>query len=81
MGTPSVSALVREGKTFQIPSIMQTGKKFGMCTLNDSLVDLVRRKQVEAREAYLKAVDKQGLLGLFKGQGIDTSFLNEVGGG
>jgi twitching motility protein PilT len=81
IGTPSVSALVREGKTFQIPSVMQTGKKYGMCTLNDSLTDLVRRKTVEAREAYIKAVDKQGLLGMFKNQGIDTSFLAELGAG
>jgi twitching motility protein PilT len=81
IGTPSVSALVREGKTFQIPSVMQTGKKYGMCTMNDSLTDLVRRKTVDAREAYIKAVDKQGLLGLFKNNGIDTSFLADLGGG
>jgi len=81
IGTPSVSALVREGKTFQIPSVMQTGKKYGMCTMNDSLTDLVRRKTVEAREAYIKAVDKQGLLGMFKNNGIDTSFLAELGAG
>jgi twitching motility protein PilT len=81
IGTPSVSALIREGKTFQIPSVMQTGKKYGMCTLNDSLTDLVRRRTVEAREAYIKAVDKQGLLGMFKSNGIDTSFLAELGGG
>jgi len=81
IGTPSVSALVREGKTFQIPSVMQTGKKYGMCTMNDSLTDLVRRKTVEAREAYIKAVDKQGLLGLYKNNGIETSFLADLGGG
>lgn len=80
IGTPAVSALIREGKTFQIPSIMQTGKKFGMCTLNDSLTDLVRKKLVEPKEAYLKAVDKAGLLGLFKSSGIDTSFLSDMGG-
>ncbi|MEN9352718.1 MAG: Twitching mobility protein [Fibrobacterota bacterium] len=81
IGTPAVSALIREGKTFQIPSMMQTGKKFGMCTLNDSLTDLVRKKLVEPKEAYIKAVDKGGLLGLFKSNGLDTSFLSEVGGG
>jgi len=81
IGTPSISALIREGKTFQIPSMMQTGKKYGMCTLNDNLMDLVRRRIVEPKEAYVKAVDKQGLVGLFKNQGVDTSFLAEVGGG
>ncbi len=81
IGTAPVSALIRDGKTFQIPSIMQTGKKFGMCTLNDSLVKLVRDKKVEAREAYIKAVDKQGLLGLMRNNGIDVGFAAEMGGG
>jgi len=81
IGTPAISSLIRDGKTFQIPSMMQTGKKFGMCTLNDSLIDLVKKNLVEPKEAYVKAVDKAGLLGLFKSQGIGTAFLSEVGGG
>jgi len=81
IGTAPVSALIREGKTFQIPSIMQTGKKFGMCTLNDSLLKLVKERKVDAREAYIKAVDKSGLVGLMRGNGIDTSFLAEMGVG
>jgi len=80
IGTAPVSALIRDGKTFQIPSIMQTGKKFGMCTMNDSLVKLVKERKVEAREAYVKAVDKQGLLGLMKNNGIDIGFATEMGG-
>ena len=70
-----------QGKTFQIPSIMQTGKKFGMCTLNDSLVKLVKNGKVEAKEAFIKAVDKSGLVGLMRNNGIDTSFVSDVGGG
>ncbi|MCB9495894.1 MAG: type IV pilus twitching motility protein PilT [Fibrobacteria bacterium] len=81
IGTAPVSALIREGKTFQIPSIMQTGKKFGMCTLNDSLVKLVKNGKVEAKEAFIKAVDKSGLVGLMRNNGIDTSFVSDVGGG
>jgi len=56
--TPAISNLIREGKTFQIPSSMQTGKQHGMVMLNDSLFDLVQKKVVEPRDAYLKAVDK-----------------------
>jgi twitching motility protein PilT len=56
--TPPVSNLIREGKTFQIPSTMQTGKSFGMQMLNDSLLELVKSKQVDADEAYSKAVAK-----------------------
>jgi twitching motility protein PilT len=56
--TSSVSNLIREGKTFQIPSVMQTAKGVGMVTLNDALLDLVKRKVVEPRDAYAKAVAK-----------------------
>ncbi|MEP7149770.1 MAG: type IV pilus twitching motility protein PilT [Acidobacteriota bacterium] len=58
--TPAISNLIREGKTFQIPSAMQTGKNHGMVMLNDSLFDLVKKGIVEPRDAYVKAVDKSG---------------------
>src|SRR6185436_15784180 len=66
IGTPSVSNLIREAKIFQIPSIMQTGKKYGMSQMNESFADLVKRKIVEPQEAYAKAVDKPGLLNQLK---------------
>jgi len=58
--TPAISNLIREGKTFQIPSAMQTGKTQGMVMLNDALFDLVKKGLVEPRDAYIKAVDKTG---------------------
>lgn len=58
--TPAISNLIREGKTFQIPSAMQTGKNVGMIMLNDALMDLVHKGLVEPRDAYIKAVDKIG---------------------
>lgn len=58
--TPAISNLIREGKTFQIPSAMQTGKNHGMVMLNDALFDLVQKGLVEPRDAYIKAVDKTG---------------------
>ncbi len=70
LGLPSVSNLIREGKTFQIENSMQTGRKQGMQTLNDHLVALVKSKQVEPMEAYLKAVDKLGLANALQRQGI-----------
>lgn len=56
--TPAISNLIREGKTFQIASSMQTGKNIGMVMLNDALYDLVQKGIVEPRDAYIKAVDK-----------------------
>lgn len=58
--TPAISNLIREGKTFQIPSAMQTGKQHGMVLLNDALINLVQKGLVEAKDAYIKAVDKTG---------------------
>jgi twitching motility protein PilT len=74
ISTPSVANLIREAKVFQIPSIMQTGKKYGMCQMNESMTEVVRRKLVDPQEAYAKAVDKAGLLNMFKKNNIDTSW-------
>jgi len=71
IGTPPVSNLIREAKVFQIPSIMQTSKKHGMCLMNDSLLDLVRRNIIEPREAYAKAADKQALSGMLAAAGFE----------
>jgi len=58
--TPAISNLIREGKTFQIPSAMQTGKNYGMVVLNDALFEHVQNGTVEPLDAYIKAVDKTG---------------------
>jgi twitching motility protein PilT len=76
LSTPAVSNLVREGKTFQIPSIIQTNRKIGMTTLNDSLVDLVERKVIEPKEAYMKSVDKGGIESVLTAKGHSLSFLS-----
>ena len=70
----AVMSLIREGKTFQIPSVMQTSKGIGMLTMNDALLTLVKDKLVEPREAWVKATDKTGLMGMFKNAGLPTQF-------
>ena len=74
---PAVSNLIREGKTFQIPSVMQTNRKAGMVTLNDALMELVDAKQVEPKEAYMKAVEKAGFAAALRAKRHDVSFLGE----
>ena len=66
----ATSNLIREGKTYQIPSVMQTQKNIGNRTLNDSLLELVKKKLVEPKEAYVKAVDKASLLVAFERSNI-----------
>ena len=73
--TPAISNLIREGKTFQIASSMQTGRAIGMVTLNDALTELVKSDQVSPEEAFSKGVDKTGLEALFKRNNIDTKFI------
>ena len=75
LSIPAVSNLIREGKTFQIPSIMQTSRRLGMVTLNDALIELVDKREVEPREAYLKAVDKIVFANMLKQRGHDVSWL------
>jgi len=72
LGNSAVSNLIREHKTFQLFSVMQTSKTQGMTTLNDSLVDLVRRKLIEPKEAYYKAVNKTEIRSLLKSQGVEV---------
>src|SRR4051812_17404968 len=72
MVTSAVSNLIREGKTFQIPSIMQVNKANGMVSLNDALMELVTKKLVEPAEAYAKAVDKGGFDALLKRAGLSV---------
>ena len=69
--TSAVSNLIREGKTFQIPSMMQVGKAVGMISLNDALMELVTKKLVAPEEAYSKAVDKTSFEALLKRGGFD----------
>lgn len=67
---PAVSALIREAKTNQIMSIMQTAKKEGMTLLNEELARLVKQDIVEPDEAWQKAVDKDGFVKALESVGI-----------
>ncbi len=69
----AIANLIREGKTFQIPSIMQTNRQHGMVTLSDALLELVQAGTVEPDEAYKKAADPGELGRLFQAKGIQLS--------
>jgi len=56
--TAAIGNLIRDAKTFQIPSAIQTGKKIGMQTLDDAILDLLTKKWIAPEEAYEKAIDK-----------------------
>lgn len=71
IATPAVRNLIREGKTFQIPSMIQTGKKYGMQTLDDAIMGLLQKKIISPDEAYAKAVEKAKFVGFLKNPPAD----------
>jgi twitching motility protein PilT len=58
IATPAVRNLIREAKTYQIPSMIQTGKKYGMQLLDDGIMNLFKKGWISADEAYTKCNDK-----------------------
>jgi twitching motility protein PilT len=66
VATSAVRNLIREGKTFQIVSSLQTGKKYGMQTLDDGINDLLSKGMISGDEAYMKCNDKQRFVSFLK---------------
>jgi twitching motility protein PilT len=63
IGTPAIRNLIREGKIAQMYSSIQTSQALGMQTLDQNLVDLVRRNQVTLADARNRAVNKDLFMG------------------
>lgn len=74
VNTP-VAAHIREGKTFLIPSVMQTSKNLGMQTFCDDLTRLVLRGKITCEEAYIKAVNKEEMRVTMENAGLPLDFL------
>jgi len=73
IGVPAIANLIREGKIFQIPSIIQTSRNIGMCMMNDSLFELVKSGTVAADEALSKSTEKSTLQTMFRQANIQFS--------
>ena len=73
LGVPAIGNLIREGKIFQIPSIMQTSRNIGMTMMNDSLFDLVKSGKVAPDEALSKSNEKSTLQTMFRQANIKFS--------
>ncbi|MDL1955850.1 MAG: type IV pilus twitching motility protein PilT [Candidatus Desulfofervidus auxilii] len=58
VATYGVRNLIRENKTYQLPSLIQTGKKYGMQTLDDAIMELLTKGWIDPEDAYLNAIDK-----------------------
>ncbi len=69
--TPAVRNLIREAKTYQIPSIMQTGKKYGMQTIDDAIMELLEKKKISAEDAYTNCIEKQRFIKFLRKPPVD----------
>ena len=78
LNTPAVASLILEGKMFQLPVALDSGRRHGMVPLGDSLAALVRDGTVHAAEAYRKATDRAALLAALRREGVDTSFAERL---
>jgi twitching motility protein PilT len=58
IATPAVRNLIREAKTHQLASMIQTGRKYGMQLLDDAVMELLNKGWIGPDEAYQKANDK-----------------------
>jgi twitching motility protein PilT len=59
VGTVPIATIIRDNKTFQLPSLIQTGKKLGMQTMDDSLLQLFRDGLISAEVAYANTANKK----------------------
>ena len=75
LNTPAVGSVIAEGKTSQLPLVIEGGRKHGMVPLNDALAAFVQSGAVELREAFQRSQDRTGFLATLQRQGIDTSSL------
>ena len=66
MNTPAVANCIREGKTFMLPGIMQTGKAVGMITMDDSLKKLYNHGVISQEEALSRCFDKSNMVKHFE---------------
>ncbi|HYK42586.1 MAG TPA: PilT/PilU family type 4a pilus ATPase [Thermoanaerobaculia bacterium] len=67
--TPNVAGLIRDGKTFQLPTAMQTGAAAGMTLMDTALMNLVTEGMIEARVAQRRALRKDAFEHLLPEEG------------
>jgi twitching motility protein PilT len=70
IATPAIRNLIRENKLHQIPSMIQMGKKFGMMSLDDCIMDYLKKGWISPEEAFIKSVDKNRFLPYVKNKDV-----------
>jgi twitching motility protein PilT len=76
IGSPALMAMIRENKTFQVPSLMQAGQAQGMQTMDMALERLLRTREISGETALAKAIDKESFAKLLQ---ISSTMPDDVG--
>jgi twitching motility protein PilT len=79
LNTPAVAGLIMEGKTFQLSSAIENGRRVGMMSFAESLASLVREGVVHPSHAYRKAPSREQLIAALDRDGVDTSIAERLG--
>lgn len=66
--TNAVSNLIREGKTFQIPSVLQTARGSGMQSMDMNIIELIKAKKITPEEGFSHAINKKTILPYLQGE-------------
>jgi twitching motility protein PilT len=78
LATAQVSRVISDGQLAQLPHVLEGGRKHGMVSFSDTLLDYVRSGMVDVREAFRKAPDRERLLAGLKREKIDTSVVERL---
>jgi twitching motility protein PilT len=78
LATSAVGRVLADGQLPDLAQAIDSGRKYGLVSLTDSLVQLVRSGAIDAREAYRRADDRQALLLALKRENVDTSLVERL---
>ncbi len=79
LNTPAVSALIAEGRIFQLPAALESGRGAGMISLAESLASLVQEGTVHPAHAYRKAPNRDQFLAALRRNGVDAAIAERLG--
>jgi twitching motility protein PilT len=78
LATAPVARVISEGQLAQLPHALESGRRHGMTSFTDTLMEYVRGGSVDVREAFRKAPDRDRLLAALKREQIDTSLVERL---
>jgi twitching motility protein PilT len=76
--TAAVASVLLEGQLQDLPRALENGRRHGLRSLTDALVELVRTRTIDVREAYRKTDDREGLLAALRRENIDVSLVERL---